>query len=358
LRADLLRLRFRPACPRVCRPRSVSDRRSGLLPRTGIPEHRHLLRLAVAKAPAVRVSVAGTVTRKWLCSSFLRPHRRSSGLGSVLFAPPWPGPQRLEEPVLRGSGTEAPSPNRRPVLGSFDGPCARQGERLDKPWEPSVPPVSALPRQRFDARHAAGNRRRLPWSSAPLGEISSGGRDTSVCLTDAIRSQGFSPSQRFDPARASWLCFTPHPPTGFRPSELFPLSQSLRLSTPVALMSLGQLHAFRTSRLALRPRSWTIRPDLPHAKTEPLTSARATLHHNLGINRARRRPRVVAVLGERLRPRQRASTQSFGQGGPRFCERSFGEPRPGHGPRLQSLAPTERPYSSPRCSRVEKPMLS
>ena len=36
-----------------------------------------------------------------------------------------------------------------------------------------------------------------------------------VFLTNTVRSQGFSPSQRFDPARALWLCFTPHPPLGF-----------------------------------------------------------------------------------------------------------------------------------------------
>jgi hypothetical protein len=36
-----------------------------------------------------------------------------------------------------------------------------------------------------------------------------------VCLTSTVHSQGFSPSQRFDPARALWLCFAPHPPIGF-----------------------------------------------------------------------------------------------------------------------------------------------
>jgi hypothetical protein len=257
-----------------------------------------------------------------------------------------------------GIGNLSSFSHRRPVLGSSEGPRAHLGERLGDRWEPSVPPVSALPRQRFAARHAAGNRRRLPWSSAPLGEISSGGRDTSVCLTDAIRSQGFSPSQRFDPAWAWWLCFAPHPPTGFRPSELFPLSQSLRLSTPVALMSLGQLHAFRTSRSALRPRSWTIctRPPTRQDRTTDVRSCDPPSQS--GHQSCTAATKVVAVFDERLRPRQRASTQSFGQCRPRFCERSLREPRPGHGPRLQSLAPTERPYSSPRCSRVEKPMLS
>jgi hypothetical protein len=43
-----------------------------------------------------------------------------------------------------------------------------------------------------------------------------------TCLTGAIRSQGFSPSQRFDPLETSWLCFTPHPSAGFRASRAFP----------------------------------------------------------------------------------------------------------------------------------------
>jgi hypothetical protein len=37
----------------------------------------------------------------------------------------------------------------------------------------------------------------------------------SAYLTDTVRSQGFSPSQRFAPAWTSWLCFAPHPPLGF-----------------------------------------------------------------------------------------------------------------------------------------------
>jgi hypothetical protein len=42
----------------------------------------------------------------------------------------------------------------------------------------------------------------------------------SVYRADTFRSQGFSPSQRFCPAWTLWLCFTPHPPVGFRSSEL------------------------------------------------------------------------------------------------------------------------------------------
>jgi hypothetical protein len=58
--------------------------------------------------------------------------------------------------------------------------------------------------------------------------------------TDTIRPQGFPPSRRFDPTWTLWLCFAPHPPMGFRPSEPFPLSQPRRLSAPVALLPLNQ----------------------------------------------------------------------------------------------------------------------
>jgi len=60
------------------------------------------------------------------------------------------------------------------------------------------------------------------------------------CLGRTVRSQGFSPSQRFSPTRASWLCFTPHPPIGFRSSEPFPHRQPRYLSISVALLSFRQ----------------------------------------------------------------------------------------------------------------------
>jgi hypothetical protein len=60
------------------------------------------------------------------------------------------------------------------------------------------------------------------------------------CLGCTVRSQGFSPSQRFSPTRTSWLCFTPHPPLGFWSSELFPRRQPRYLSISVALLSIRQ----------------------------------------------------------------------------------------------------------------------
>jgi hypothetical protein len=83
-----------------------------------------------------------------------------------------------------------------------------------------------------------------------------------ACLTDTIRSRSFSLPQRFNPSETSWLCFTPLPSIGFGPSELFPPSQPLRLSTPVALLLFSRatdngtnpmsINSYRSSRALLR----------------------------------------------------------------------------------------------------------
>lgn len=74
-----------------------------------------------------------------------------------------------------------------------------------------------------------------------------------VCLTDTFRSRSFSLPQRFGPSETSWLCFTPLPSIGFGPSELFPPSQPLRLSTPVALLLFGRVTDDGTSPTSINP---------------------------------------------------------------------------------------------------------
>ena len=70
-------------------------------------------------------------------------------------------------------------------------------------------------------------QRRLPWGSFPLDEMSFGLLGTSVYLTDATPLR--VPSPHSESAVASWLCFAPHPPTGFglqgfsRPGSRTPL---------------------------------------------------------------------------------------------------------------------------------------
>lgn len=65
--------------------------------------------------------------------------------------------------------------------------------------------------------------------------------DTLVYLANAIRSQSFALSQRFDPTRTVWPYFMPLPPIGFRSSELFPLSKPQLLSKLVTLMPLSNI---------------------------------------------------------------------------------------------------------------------
>jgi hypothetical protein len=60
-----------------------------------------------------------------------------------------------------------------------------------------------------------------------------------VYLANTIRSQSFSPSQRVDPIRTSWLCFTPNPPVGFWSSEVFPLRELSHLSMRHPLLPLS-----------------------------------------------------------------------------------------------------------------------
>lgn len=77
-----------------------------------------------------------------------------------------------------------------------------------------------------------------------------------VCLPDTFRSQRFSRSQRLAPTWALWLCFTPHPPLGFRPSELSSTRTSRSISRcPPALLPLvpaPNQYRYQLSALAFR----------------------------------------------------------------------------------------------------------
>jgi hypothetical protein len=172
-------------------------------------------------------------------------------------------PRCLDPGRSRSLGTEATrseaigrSRERPPGFLRGPGVCRLTEVSLRAPSSRRMPPAFEPPKWVVGARHAAGIRRRLPWGSVPFG-VSTRAIVVPVCLSDTVRSQGFSPSQRFEPARASWLCFAPHPPIGFRPSELFPLSQPEHLSMPVALLP------FRLARVSL---------ELPRAPPSPLPS--------------------------------------------------------------------------------------
>jgi hypothetical protein len=90
-----------------------------------------------------------------------------------------------------------------------------------------VPKWSLTNQSRADARHARGSATRAESDDTSHGVRTLSAKTTQaivgvlVCLASTIRSQGFSPSQRFDPAWALRLYFAPLPPLGFlQPSEL------------------------------------------------------------------------------------------------------------------------------------------
>jgi hypothetical protein len=145
--------------------------------------------------------------------------------------------RRSAEPERRGVGSRAP---RR---GRAHRPPTRRCTRQD-----GVPTWSLKNQSRADARRSNGVRRHAQNSMTPpmgFGSLSAKTTqaivDVLVCLTNTVRSQGFSPSQRIDPAWALRLCFTPLPPQGLHSLQsVDPLDQPYRLSAAVALMPFGQ----------------------------------------------------------------------------------------------------------------------
>jgi hypothetical protein len=117
-----------------------------------------------------------------------------------LLASSWQATRRSREPVGR---------RRNPSEGGW--PASRSRDRRHLP---EVPCLSAE-------------------SGAPIV-------DALDCLPSAFRSQGFSPSQRFDPGTPSRLCFKSHPLVGFVGLQSFSRhGQSSCLSTRAALLPSG-----------------------------------------------------------------------------------------------------------------------
>lgn len=122
-----------------------------------------------------------------------------------------------------------------------------------------------------------------------------------LCLRCTVRSQGFTPSQRFTPSRTSWLCFTPHPSIGFWSSELFPLRQPGYLSISVALLSFRQLAVVSGFPFT------TVRPFRPspaspifHARSAELPSCTSVVRRTSAL------PATQLALNNRVRRVARA----------------------------------------------------
>jgi hypothetical protein len=143
------------------------------------------------------------------------------------------------------------------LLGSLDIQTANRRAEARRPtgllFESCLPPANALTLE--GARHAAKEFDDNSHGVRLLSTFEAWAIVVPVYLTDTVRSQGFSPSQRFDPARTLWLCFTPHPPLGFPVAfRAFP-SQSAgtpldALCSPAVSASLGSTRANSSSALA------------------------------------------------------------------------------------------------------------
>lgn len=78
-------------------------------------------------------------------------------------------------------------------------------------------------------------------------------------LTNTVRSQRFSRSQRFTPTRTLRLCFAPHPPLGFRSSEL----SSARVSRSISRCPLLSCRWTSTRPKLFRPSALTFHTAVP-----------------------------------------------------------------------------------------------
>jgi hypothetical protein len=112
-------------------------------------------------------------------------------------------------------------------------PTSRRVVRVVIPKDGELRAGGSFPRERV-ARARGDNAFREV--SFPFGETSSCGRSVLVCLANTIRSQSFSLSQRFNPARTLWLYFAPHPPIGFVAFRVFPTQSAFTpLDDPYSL---------------------------------------------------------------------------------------------------------------------------
>jgi hypothetical protein len=154
--------------------------------------------------------------------------------------------ERARQPTRRRVTGVAPLSRPKPEFE--DTTAASDPARVHLRWsnasEPDVQRATHLPHDPKIGWQRSHPQRGLDDTSPGVRYLSAKSApvivDTPAYLTDAFRSQGFSPSQRFDPTGASRLCFAPLPPIGFRPSELLPPGQPRCLSAPCALLSFNR----------------------------------------------------------------------------------------------------------------------
>lgn len=112
-----------------------------------------------------------------------------------------------------------------------------------------------------------------------------------VYLTGTLRSQRFSRSQRFFPTRALWLCFTPHPPLGFRSSELSSIRSAVSPLGDRCSLAVGA-----SSRLGSPP---GLSPRLSRGLVTHLSTRRAPTGY---LAAPRVRPNIIQPPDEQAHP--------------------------------------------------------
>lgn len=133
-------------------------------------------------------------------------------------------------------------------------PPLRRPEALTQGSSIELPPTSTRlltnisSRMRTCKTRSRGTRQRLPEVQVLSTEAARAIVIVSVCLADTFHSQGFAPSQWFDPAQALWLCFAPLPPVGHRAFR--------------ALLRVSSRRISRCGMLSRRPAS-RLPPNLP-----------------------------------------------------------------------------------------------
>jgi hypothetical protein len=168
-------------------------------------------------------------------------------------------PQKRLAPLMRLAATTSATSSSVRASGQKDAP-------IDEHNTDHIHPKAGV---NTCSSPSVGVRRHLPWGSLPFDGISDDDRCVPDYLPGTFRSQGFSPSQRFDPTDALWLCFTPHPSLGFRPPEPFPHSQPSHLSARRALLPL--LHKRHTNRNR-QPRSRRLQSFAPTMHSSPVST--------------------------------------------------------------------------------------
>jgi hypothetical protein len=262
---------------------------------------------------------------------------------------------RTCEEALEMFATEAAS-TRQSLFGPRSKPSRRSGEGTPRRPEGRLPsalhrngaPMKDAQRGEFD-----GNSRGVRSLSAFRARESI----APVYLTEAVRSRGFSPPQRFDPPRASWLCFTPHPPLGF--VVVFRAFPTRPAVTPLGVRCSPAVWLARSSsRANPRPTPYSREGMLPARLRSP-NGARDP--DSASSSRARHRPSTLLaeasrVLGERPRPGRGASRDSSRR--VRFAKGRTERPRQARARDFRALLRPSVRARKHTIKRTSEPMLS